>query len=66
MLNINSDKIQQHKTWSQEEDRRKVKEEPRDKLEEKPKKIAKENKSNLLKSALLKNLVFWHRVIGTN
>ena len=58
--------MQQPKIWSQEEQRRKVKQEPIVKIEEKLKKIAKENKANHQNVALLKNLAFWHRVIGTN
>ena len=42
----------------------KVKEEPTVKIEEKLKKIPEENKYNLHNVALLKNLAFWHRVIG--
>ena len=41
-------------------------EEPIVKLEEQLKKIAQENKPNLQKKTLIKNLAFWHRVVGTN
>ena len=59
---FNLDKIQQPKSWSQEEHSRKVKEEPIGKLEKQLKKIAKEKTYNLQKIALPKNLSFWLRV----
>ena len=52
------------KTWSQEERRRIVMNKLIVKLKLQLQKIAMENKSNLKKWSLSKNLTFWNRIIG--
>ena len=59
---FNSGKKPQLKTWSQEERRRKVKDQLIDMIKKKLKKIANEKQSNILKGALRRGLVYWHRV----